>query len=259
MPSLPDVTVFELAPDWVCEVVSPATATVDRKRKMPHYARWVLTVPHGLRAKLAMDPALTTLVLHEFIAAVSTWVRRLGIGGPLKTEAVTVIQRFNSALDLAPHFHTLFMDGLYIFPPGRQPTFHPVPGPTDEDVAQVAAAVFRRVERKLMVRDPSGGQRTFLEPAPLLAALAESSSRGVIATGPRRGGRVLRVRGAAAEVDAFVLGRVCAQVEGYNLRAATRVAANDREGLERMGRYLARPRSRPIACPNSTTAASSYD
>ena len=40
------------------------------------------------------------------------------------------------------------------------------------------------------------------------------------------------------------MGKLCAQVEGYNLQAATRVRANDREGLERMARYLARP---PIA------------
>jgi hypothetical protein len=35
--------------------------------------QWVLTVPHGLRANLAYDPALTTVVLHEFIAAVFGW------------------------------------------------------------------------------------------------------------------------------------------------------------------------------------------
>jgi hypothetical protein len=45
-------------------------------------------------------------------------------------------------------------------------------------------------------------------------------------------------------VDVFMMGRLCAQVEGYNLQAATRLAANDRDGLERMARYLARP---PIA------------
>jgi Uma2 family endonuclease len=28
-----------LAPDWVCEVVSPSTALLDRERKMPIYAR----------------------------------------------------------------------------------------------------------------------------------------------------------------------------------------------------------------------------
>ena len=210
--------------------------------------QWVLTVPHTLRARLAIDPALTTEVLRALIAAVATWLRRrarrLGLHGPLKTGAVTVVQRFNSALDVAPHFHTLLMDGVYCFPFAGKPVFHPLPSPTDEDIAQIAAAVFRRVQRKLGGREPAGEQQTFVESAPLLVALAEASARGVIATGPRRGGRVLRVRGVAAEVGAFVLGRLCAQVEGYNLQAATRIPANDREALERMGRYLARP---PIA------------
>ncbi len=39
MPVLPNVTAFEQAPDWVCEVVSPTTAGIDRVRKMRIYAR----------------------------------------------------------------------------------------------------------------------------------------------------------------------------------------------------------------------------
>lgn len=39
MPAMPDVVGFTLAPDWVCEVVSPSTATLDRTRKMRIYAR----------------------------------------------------------------------------------------------------------------------------------------------------------------------------------------------------------------------------
>jgi len=41
------------------------------------------------------------------------------------------------------------------------------------------------------------------------------------------------------------MGRLCAEVQSFNVQAATRVAANDRQGLERMARCLARP---PIAC-----------
>ena len=181
------------------------------------YRQWVLTVPHGLRAKLAVDPALTTVVLREFIAAVSVWLRRrarrLGIRGALKTGAVTMIQRFNSALDVAPHFHSLVTDGVYTFSSVGTPIFHPVPSPSDEDVAQVAAAVFRRVERQLAGRKTPAEQRKFVENAPLLVALAEASARGVVATGPRRGCRVLRVRGGAAYVYAFAMGRLCARVE----------------------------------------------
>ncbi len=39
MPVLVDEPYSTLAPDWVCEVVSPRTARVDRVRKMPIYAR----------------------------------------------------------------------------------------------------------------------------------------------------------------------------------------------------------------------------
>ena len=73
-----------------------------------------------------------------------------------------------------------------------------------------------------------------MDSAPLLVGLAEASARGVITTGPHRGRRVVRVRGLTAEVDAFVMGPLCAQVEGYNLQAATRIDASDREGVERM-------------------------
>ncbi len=39
MPELPDAAAFELAPDWVCEVLSPSTAARDRADKVPIYLR----------------------------------------------------------------------------------------------------------------------------------------------------------------------------------------------------------------------------
>jgi Uma2 family endonuclease len=39
MPELPDATAFELAPDWICEVLSPSITGIDRAEKMPIYAR----------------------------------------------------------------------------------------------------------------------------------------------------------------------------------------------------------------------------
>ncbi|MES1166925.1 MAG: transposase, partial [Pseudomonadota bacterium] len=110
--------------------------------------QWVLTVPHALRARMMFDPTLTSVVLRQFVSAVSAWLRRrsrrLRVRGSLKTGAVTVIQRFSAALGANPHFHTLFLDGVYSFPAGGQPVFHPTPAPTDEDVARVAADVVRR-------------------------------------------------------------------------------------------------------------------
>ena len=38
LPAIPDTAFFSLAPDWVCEVLSPATERVDRGRKLRIYA-----------------------------------------------------------------------------------------------------------------------------------------------------------------------------------------------------------------------------
>ena len=39
MPTIPRAPFITLAPDWVCEVISPSTGRIDRSRKMHIYAR----------------------------------------------------------------------------------------------------------------------------------------------------------------------------------------------------------------------------
>lgn len=39
MPEIPDVAYFDLAPDWLAEVLSPGTQSMDRSRKLPIYRR----------------------------------------------------------------------------------------------------------------------------------------------------------------------------------------------------------------------------
>ena len=55
MPEGPDVPFIELAPDWVCELLSPSTRTLDRKHKLPHYAA------QGVRHAWLVDPSARTL------------------------------------------------------------------------------------------------------------------------------------------------------------------------------------------------------
>lgn len=43
LPSFPDVAAFEIVPDWVCEILSPSTFDLDRRRKLPAYARHRVT------------------------------------------------------------------------------------------------------------------------------------------------------------------------------------------------------------------------
>jgi Uma2 family endonuclease len=63
MPEMPDVSYFELSPDWVCEVLSPATAKVDRAGKMRHYAA------AQVRNVWLVDPAATTLEIYRLDGA----------------------------------------------------------------------------------------------------------------------------------------------------------------------------------------------
>ena len=55
MPRPPRTAAFTLAPDWVCEVLSPSTAALDRGVKLPVYAR------EGVRHVWFVDPEARTL------------------------------------------------------------------------------------------------------------------------------------------------------------------------------------------------------
>ena len=43
MPEMPETAFTTMAPDWVCEVLSPSTAGIDRSEKLPIYARELVT------------------------------------------------------------------------------------------------------------------------------------------------------------------------------------------------------------------------
>src|SRR2546429_8808185 len=38
LPAMPETAYFTLVPDWICEVLSPATARLDRQKKLAVYA-----------------------------------------------------------------------------------------------------------------------------------------------------------------------------------------------------------------------------
>lgn len=55
LPAVPDTAYMTLAPDWVCEVISPTTERMDRSRKMRIYAR------EGVTHLWLLDPLVRTL------------------------------------------------------------------------------------------------------------------------------------------------------------------------------------------------------
>ncbi len=73
MPVLEDVPYSELAPDWVCEVVSPSTGRSDRVLKMPIYAR------EQVGHLWLVDPGLRTLEVYRLES--QRWVVASTYGG----------------------------------------------------------------------------------------------------------------------------------------------------------------------------------
>jgi Uma2 family endonuclease len=66
MPRVPAVPFFTLAPDWVCEVISPSTERIDRLKKLRIYAR------EGIGHAWLIDPIARTLEIRRL--EVGEWV-----------------------------------------------------------------------------------------------------------------------------------------------------------------------------------------
>ena len=67
LPELPREPAMTLAPDWLCEVLSPSSAVLDRVRKMPIYAA------HHVEHVWLVDPMTRTLEVFRVEGA--AWLR----------------------------------------------------------------------------------------------------------------------------------------------------------------------------------------
>jgi hypothetical protein len=93
--------------------------------------------------------------------------------------------------------------------------FHPAPAPTQEDIELLVERASRRILRFLQRR----GVIT------LITASKRQPIRVVLDPDERP----------------VTKGALCGQTHGFNLQAATRLAANDKDGRERLCRYILRP------------------
>ena len=212
--------------------------------------QWVLTLPYPLRYSLAWNHERARGVLANFVAVVQDFYRRRaeeqGIVNS-QTGAITVIQRCGSALNLNPHFHTIFLDGVFAHNEDGLLEFYPLGSLSDEDVAEVLSATRDEVltlldkEGLLDESDSSFQFDDLSEDSPTLAGIYSASVRGRVAMGQRSGRKVLRV---GADPDSpWVVSRtpLQAHLEGFDLHAAVSIGAEDRDRLEKLCRYVLRP------------------
>ena len=190
-------------------------------------------------------PAVLSQVLGIVYRAISTFlIRRAGlrVGAGARTGAVTLIQRFGSALNPNIHLHMLFVDGVYTFEEGR-PRFHGGCAPTRPELQRLLRSIATRVSRALesqglLIRDDETPSLD-LEPDDGFEQLLGAAEHYRIATGPHAGRKALTLHTVAANPSAS--NPCIAQLSGFSLHVGTRCRAHERASLERLCRYIARP------------------
>jgi hypothetical protein len=238
-----------LSPQPSCgarRMTDSAALLVDEVLPAKPVRQWVLSLPFALRFLLATDPDALTRVLGIVYRTISGDVlRRARLTRTTgATGAVTLIQRFGSALNLNIHFHLLVLDGAYLV--GTEPpVFRRIAPPSFAQlqaiVERLAERIGRALERQgLLVRaaeesflelDPAGG-------GPMDDLLGHSITYRV-AAGPRTGQKVFSLQSVPAR--AHEPGRGVAQYAGFSLHAGVGVEAEQRAKIERLTRYVSRP------------------
>ena len=187
--------------------------------------QWVLSLPRWARWLLARDPSLISrtldVVLREICKSLRRRARRAGVCSP-QAGAITFIQYFGGALNLNVHFHCIIPDGVFERECGEV-RFVQLGAPTDDEIGAVLRRIVARLMR--MLRPRAAAAEADASPLDALG-LAQSESLQLQLTAPPAPVR-------AKKRTAFL--------DGFSLHAGVHLHANDREGLEHLCGYGARP------------------
>jgi hypothetical protein len=225
-------------------------------RGLPHapFRQWVQTFPSELARHLAFDADLAAAVIRVFIRIIFDWqcaraaaTATAPPGSAAHPGAMVWIQRFSDGAGIYFHLHALVPDGIFREREGSLAMdFVRLPPPTDGDIASLvrrfatrtAGLLTRRLRRSAShhsATDESGATANSTPEAAgmFLHRCAQSLARTIAepAGPPAANRRLLRRRSKP----------LCARHADFELHAAVRVSTDDRSGLERLCRYLARP------------------
>jgi len=222
---------------------------------LPHQPmrQWVLSVPFPLRFLFASNPKVMTGALAIVYRAIATHlIHKAAFAKPMaQTGAVTLIQRFGSALNLNIHFHMLFLDGVYTGDSKGFPLrFRRVKAPTGGELVQLTHTIAHRVARYLerqglLERDTSN---IYLTPEAVDASDEDSSNQLLgssityrIAVGPQQGRKEFTLQTLPDCGSDNPFKSTLGEVAGFSLHAGVATNTNERTKLERSCRYITRP------------------
>jgi len=219
-----------------------AALLVDEVLPQRPMRQWVLSMPYQLRFLFASQPKIMSQALGIVYRAIATYITKQAGCTKASSQmgAVTLIQRFGGAVNLNVHFHILFLDGVFV---GN--TFKQIYAPTNESIIKlthtIATCIGMYLERQgLLERD---AENSYLTPPATqdeedpLPHLYGSSITYRIAYGSQQGPKVFTLQTLPPDT----LDEPRQTVSGFSLHAGVATKAHDREKLERICRYIARP------------------
>ena len=217
--------------------------------------QFVVTFPMQLRLWMARSKELLATVCKKVVKCINQHLQRESDIPDGLTGSVVFVQRFGSAANLNVHLHIVAMDGVYEVKSTGRLKFYNAKAPSEESTTTLATSIVKIVNNYLIktgrleeregitVLGDTDGLFDEGEALHLPAQSASVSHR--IAFGPNAGQPVRRLRAGAhpwpSEDDIEVNSTACIATGGFSVHAATAVKAQEREKLERLVRYMARP------------------
>jgi len=230
-----------------------AALLVDEVLPQKPVRQWVLSLPIPLRLLLAHHSDAMSKVLQVVVRAISSFqIRRAGFRvSEAHTGAVTLVQRFGSALNLNLHYHLLFLDGVYVQDDrSGYLRFHRLPAPSQRELTLLLERVSRRVVRALvrqglLVADEEAtylSEQDFFDENSESATLRYLQSHSVsyrIALGPQAGRKALTLK-TLPPLDEWDCLSQAVKVNGFSLHAGVAASHKQRNKIERLCRYVTR-------------------
>jgi len=227
-------------------MVDSAAHLVDAVLPKRPIRQWVLSVPFQLRFLFATNPAVMSQVLTIVHRVIGTFlIKRAGmtVKSGAQSGAVTLIQRFGSALNLNPHFHMLYLNGVY----DAKGYFWPVKPPSREDLDVITHTIATRIARHLekagyLVRNP---EHEYLDLLPdeddAMNEIVGASITYRLAFGPNAGRKALTLQTVPARDSQRKPNELVSRQAGFSLHAGVACKSTQRKKLERLCRYITRP------------------
>lgn len=240
----------------VRRMVGTAAHLVDHVFPEVPVRQWVLSTPFELRFLLASRADLLREVVRIANEEILRRQRRDAGEDPrrrgrrdIESGTVAFVQRFGGSLNLHLHLHTIVLDGAFLRDENTgTASFFPGSAPSRDDLAQVVAAIDRRVAKLLHRRglattmSDDGNSNECPEPTALEACQQLGLRGGTYGHIDAQG----HARMPVPDPDDLRFGRRAprsgaAESGGWNLQAQVTIPAWDRDGLEKLCRYAARP------------------